>query len=63
LTTGVLIRVILKRISKQANAHLPPDWYIEVSLHVLGSRSYGKRPMGGESNAMEISSHRNDRYI
>jgi integrase/recombinase XerD len=56
--------VILKRISQQANAHLPPAQHLQVSPHVL--RHTLLRKVANEKGvhyAMELSGHRSDRYI
>jgi integrase/recombinase XerD len=56
--------LILKRVARQANAHLPPDQHLDVSPHVL--RHTLLRNVANEKGvhyAMEISGHRSDRYI
>jgi integrase/recombinase XerD len=56
--------LILKRIARQANAHLPPDQHLIVSPHVL--RHTLLRKVANEKGvhyAMEPSGHRSDRYI
>jgi integrase/recombinase XerD len=56
--------VILKRMARQANAHLPPDQHIEASPHIL--RHTLLRKVANEKGvhyAMELSGHRSDRYI
>jgi integrase/recombinase XerD len=55
---------ILKRIARQANAHLPPDQHLNASPHVL--RHTLLRKVANEKGvhyAMELSGHRSDRYI
>jgi hypothetical protein len=56
--------VILRRIARQANAHLPPEEHLQVSTHVL--RHTLLRKVANEKGvhyAMELSGHRSDRYI
>jgi integrase/recombinase XerD len=56
--------VILRRIARQANAHLPPEEHLQVSPHVL--RHTLLRKVANEKGvhyAMELSGHRSDRYI
>ncbi len=56
--------LILKRIARQANAHLPPDQHLIISPHVL--RHTLLRKVANEKGvhyAMELSGHRSDRYI
>jgi integrase len=56
--------LILRRIARQANAHLPPDQHLIVSPHVL--RHTLLRKVANEKGvhyAMELSGHRSDRYI
>jgi integrase/recombinase XerD len=56
--------VILRRLARQANAHLPPDEHLQVSPHVL--RHTLLRKVANEKGvhyAMELSGHRSDRYI
>jgi integrase/recombinase XerD len=56
--------MILKRISQQANAHLPPAQRLQVSPHV--PRHTLLRKVANEKGvhyAMELSGHRSDRYI
>jgi integrase/recombinase XerD len=56
--------LILQRVARQANAHLPPEQHLEVSPHVL--RHTLLRKVANEKGlhyAMELSGHRSDRYI
>ena len=56
--------LILQRIARQANAHLPPDQHLDVSPHVL--RHTLLRKVANEKGvhyAMELSGHRSARYI
>ena len=56
--------LILKRIARQANAHLTPDQHLIVSPHVL--RHTLLRKVANEKGvhyAMELSGHQSDRYI
>jgi integrase/recombinase XerD len=56
--------VILKRITQQANAHLPPAQQIQASPHVLRHTLLRKVANAkGMHYAMELSGHRSDRYI
>src|SRR5215510_1163557 len=56
--------LILKRVARQANTHLPPDQHLNVSPHVL--RHTLLRKVANEKGvhyAMELSGHRSDHYI
>jgi integrase/recombinase XerD len=56
--------VILQRMARQANAHLPPEEHMHVSPHIL--RHTLLRKVANEKGvhyAMELSGHRSDRYI
>ncbi|MGH8058866.1 MAG: tyrosine-type recombinase/integrase [Candidatus Entotheonellia bacterium] len=56
--------VIIRRIARQANAHLPPDQHLIVSPHVLRHTLLRKiANEKGVHHAMELSGHRSDRYI
>lgn len=55
---------ILKRVARQANAHLPPGQHMHVSPHIL--RHTLLRKVANEKGvhyAMELSGRRSDRYI
>jgi integrase/recombinase XerD len=56
--------VILRRITRQANAHLPLEQQIQASPHILRHTLLRKVANGkGVHYAMELSGHRSDRYI
>lgn len=56
--------IILRHITRQANAHLPLEQQIQASSHIL--RHTLLRKVANEKGvhyAMELSGHRSDRYI
>jgi hypothetical protein len=60
----VYLFIVLQRIAEQANAHLPANEQLKVSLHIL--RHMFLRTLAEEKGvqyAKEASGHKSDRYI
>lgn len=56
--------MILQRLARQANAHLPPEEHLRVFPHVLQHTLLRKvANEKGVHYAMELSGHRSDRSI